>query len=198
MKVVGITGGIGSGKSYVAQILLSMGYAVYDSDSRAKDLYNEDAELRSRLIKLWGRDLYDEQTGQLRRQRLAEIIFSDKEALRMVNALVHPRVREDFDAWKRKQKEQGSAVGFIESAIIIGSPLEQMIDELWAVVADAPLRLERATRRDGVTEEAIRSRMVHQVSQEELVAQADFVICNNTDTPLLPQIQAGLAEILTP
>lgn len=194
MKVIGLTGGIGSGKSYVAQILRSMGYAVYDSDSRAKALYDEDLGLRRELVQRWGANLYDEHTGRLHRQRLAEIIFTDQEALTQVNALVHPRVRADFKAWIEKQKEQAAAVCFIESAIILGSPLEQMIDELWGVVADEALRLKRAMGRDATTEAAVRSRMARQVDQDSLKSRADFLINNDDNIPLLPQIIARLGR----
>lgn len=195
MTVVGLTGGIGSGKSYVAQVLRSLGYPVYDCDTRAKALYNEDADLKAQLIGLWGADLYDATTGLLVRQRLAEVIFADKEALSLVNSLVHPRVRADFEAWKRGEEARGAEVVFLESAIIVGSPLEQMIDELWAVVADDALRLQRAMMRDGASEEAIRSRMAHQASQEALMARSRHSIHNNLAQPILPQIYAGLGEL---
>lgn len=197
MKVVGVTGGIGSGKSYVARLLAGMGYAVYDTDTRAKALYNEDHELRRQIIALWGDDLYDEQTGLFRRERLAQIVFSDKDALRQVNALVHPRVRMDFALWTRREQERGADLCFIESAIILGSPLEQMIDALWVVVADDALRLQRAMRRDGADEAAIRRRMAHQAKGDSLLVCADCVIYNNdATTPLLPQIQTALARML--
>lgn len=195
MRAVGITGGIGSGKSYVAQVLRALGYPVYDCDVRAKALYNEDSDLKERLVGLWGEDLYDTGTGLLVRQRLAEIIFADKEALALVNSLVHPRVRADFEAWKRRELARGAAIVFIESAIIIGSPLEQMIDELWAVVARDELRLERAIRRDGATMEAIYNRMAHQASQEVLMSQARHIIYNNLEEPILSQIYAGLRDL---
>lgn len=192
MKTIGITGGIGSGKSFVCNILNHLGYPIYDSDSRAKALYDEDPILRQELVSRWGEELYDSTTGKLIRPHLAQIIFSDKQALAEINALVHPRVRADFAQWKVRQELLAHKVIFIESALIVGSPLRGMIDALWVVVAEDSTRLQRAMNRDIVDRDAILARMKHQIAQSELVALADHTINNDIDTPLLPQIIKGI------
>lgn len=196
MKTIGITGGIGSGKSFVCNILKHLGYAVYDSDRRAKELYDEDDTLRQELIRLWGAELYDEVTNKLQRQRLAQIIFSDSKALEQINALVHPKVRADFERWREQRAQRDDSLVFIESALIVGSPLEQKIDLLWAIVASETTRIGRAMVRDNVSEDAVRARMQHQILQSRLIELADWVINNDTDSILLPQIQAGLTSAL--
>lgn len=197
MKTIGITGGIGSGKSFVCNILKHLGYSVYDSDRRAKELYDEDDTLRQELIRLWGAELYDEVTNKLQRQRLAQIIFSDSKALEQINALVHPKVRADFERWREQRAQHDDTLVFIESALIVGSPLEQKIDLLWAIVASETTRIGRAMVRDNVSEDAVRARMQHQILQSRLIELADWVINNDTDSILLlPQIQAGLTFAL--
>lgn len=196
MKTIGITGGIGSGKSFVCNILKHLGYSVYDSDRRAKELYDEDDTLRQELIRLWGAELYDEVTNKLQRQRLAQIIFSDSKALEQINALVHPKVRADFERWREQRAQHDDTLVFIESALIVGSPLEQKIDLLWAIVASETTRIGRAMVRDNVSEDAVRARMQHQILQSRLIELADWVINNDTDSILLPQIQAGLTSAL--
>lgn len=196
MKTIGITGGIGSGKSFVCNILKHLGYSVYDSDRRAKELYDEDDTLRQELIRLWGAELYDEVTNKLQRQRLAQIIFSDSKALEQINALVHPKVRADFERWREQRAQRDDTLVFIESALIVGSPLEQKIDLLWAIVASETTRIGRAMVRDNVSEDAVRARMQHQILQSRLIELADWVINNDTDSILLPQIQAGLTSAL--
>lgn len=196
MKTIGITGGIGSGKSFVCNILKHLGYSVYDSDRRAKELYDEDDTLRQELIRLWGAELYDEVTNKLQRQRLAQVIFSDSKALEQINALVHPKVRADFERWREQRAQHDDTLVFIESALIVGSPLEQKIDLLWAIVASETTRIGRAMVRDNVSEDAVRARMQHQILQSRLIELADWVINNDTDSILLPQIQAGLTSAL--
>lgn len=196
MKTIGITGGIGSGKSFVCNILKHLGYSVYDSDRRAKELYDEDDTLRQELIRLWGAELYDEVTNKLQRQRLAQVIFSDSKALEQINALVHPKVRADFERWREQRAQRDDTLVFIESALIVGSPLEQKIDLLWAIVASETTRIGRAMVRDNVSEDAVRARMQHQILQSRLIELADWVINNDTDSILLPQIQAGLTSAL--
>ena len=121
---LGITGGIGSGKSYVASLLSERGIPVYDTDSRAKALYDEDSTLRQELIQLFGSQLYRTADGRLDRQALAKIIFGDREALAKVNALVHPAVRRDFLHWREGLLTEDMRLCALESALLLDAGLE--------------------------------------------------------------------------
>lgn len=185
---LGLTGGIGSGKSYIARLLEQRGIPVYDSDMRAKALYGEDAELRKALEQLCGSDIYDIQTGQLNRGLFASRIFTDRNLLSQVNALVHPAVRRDFVRWRQGLLERGVSRCALESALLLDSGLAAYVDRVLVVVAPMELRLERAMRRDQASEAAILQRMSKQQSQESLVKQADYVLYNDGTSPLEDQI----------
>lgn len=192
---LGLTGLIGSGKSYVARLLAERDIPVYDSDRRAKELYDEDPALRKAMVESFGEGIYDTTTGRLDRQRLAGIIFADREKLATVNALVHPAVRRDFASWRIQQAEQGTRACLIESALLLQASLVSYVDAVIVVTASEALRLERASQRDGVSKEAIRERMRHQLPEDELTRQADFVIVNEPTQALAPQLDALLARV---
>lgn len=192
---LGLTGLIGSGKSYVAQMLADRGLPVYDCDRRAKELYNEDPILKARMIDLFGESIYDSKTGFLDKQRLAGIIFSDKGKLAEVNALVHPAIRHDFSSWRSRQVEQGFKACIIESAILLQASLVSYVDYIVVVTASEALRLQRACMRDKVDEAVIRERMRHQLSQDELIRQADFVVHNEPNQALQPQLDTLLLQL---
>lgn len=195
IETIGITGGIGSGKSVVSRALTSMSVPVYDCDSRAKALYDESQELREGMIDLLGEAIYDTPDGRINRPLLSSRIFADAALLARVNALVHPAVRRDFDHWRRGQEAEGYTLCGLESAILVGQALEQMIDRLVVVAAPLELRLKRAAARDRTTEEAIRQRMAHQLSQQELIERGDAVVYNEPHRPLLPQLWDLLEQI---
>ena len=173
---LGITGGIGSGKSYVARLLAERGIPVYDTDSRAKALYDEDSTLREELIKRFGDRLYATADGRLDRSVLAEIIFSDRAQLERINTLVHPAVRRDFLRWRKALITEGFGLCAIESALLLDAGLDAYADRSIAVVASDDLRLERAMKRDGVQQEAIRARMAHQLPQQEMIRRCDYTM----------------------
>lgn len=198
MTVLGITGGIGSGKSIVSQVLRHLGIAVYDCDSRAKELYDEDQELRGAMTLLCGERLYETESKRLDRAYLASLIFGDKDLLSRVNALVHPAVRRDIDSWKERKRAEGHRLVALESAILLQSEgLRERVDSVAVVCAPEELRLARAINRDHATEGAIRQRMAAQLSEKELVAQADFVLHNDETHALLPQIEQMLTHLST-
>lgn len=187
MITLGITGGIGSGKSYVCRIIATMGIPIYDCDSRAKILYDTDPLLKRSMIALFGSELYKD--NQLDKGYLATRIFNDRALLLQVNQLVHPAVRRDIDAWKKKQEVQGSQVCAIESAILISSiDLMERVDRVLVVSASLEQRIERAQKRDNSTREAIEARINNQLSQEEMEHQAHYIVYNNGHEHLLPQI----------
>ena len=173
MYKVGITGGIGSGKSTVCAILAEFGVAVYDSDSRAKRLMNEDNTLRERLAERFGSEVYCAEG--LNRRYLAERVFGDPEELKALNAIVHPAVMDDFDRWALEQ--EGSYV-VLESAILFEASLDRRVDVSVAVMAPEELRIERAMQRDGAQREQIVARMNNQISDQERVERAKYTIVN--------------------
>lgn len=173
MYKVGITGGIGSGKSTVCAILAEFGVAVYDSDSRAKRLMNESDNLRERLIERFGNEVYSAEG--LNRAYLAERVFGNTEELKALNAIVHPAVMDDFDRWASEQ--EGSYV-VLESAILFEASLDKRVDVSVAVMAPKELRIERAMQRDGAQREQIVARMNNQISDEERVERAKYTIVN--------------------
>ena len=173
MYKVGITGGIGSGKSTVCEMLAGRGVAVYTADERAKALMATDAALRSSIIEAFGSDAYTAEG--LNRGFLAANVFASPEALARLNGLVHPAVMADFEAWAEQQ--EGDYV-VLESAILFEAALDDRVDVSVAVMAPEALRLERAIARDGASEEQIRARMRNQLSDEERNVRAKFTIVN--------------------
>lgn len=184
MVRIGLTGGIGCGKSYVARLLGKRGIPVYDSDSEAKRLSDSSVDIRNRLIALTGvGNLYAD--GMLNRKLLAEYLFESKENARAVENIIHPVVKADFINWAANQTASISA---IESAILFESGFTDVVD--YIVVVDAPmeLRIDRCVNRDSTTKERVLERMAAQMSQEEKCALADFVIFNDNVSDLEQQI----------
>lgn len=173
MYKIGITGGIGSGKSTVCRMFCEHGIAVYDSDSRAKKLMQESGAIRQQLIEVFGEECYNAEG--LNRPYLARCVFGDKDALQRLNSIVHPAVRADFRRWA---DEQQSAYVILESAILFEAGFETEVDSTLAVLAPKSMRLERTMQRDGVTREEVEQRMEHQMSDEELHSKARRTLVN--------------------
>lgn len=173
MYKVGLTGGIGSGKSTVAKLLAMRGVAVYVADERAKSLMEESEAVRSAIIAIFGEEAYA--AGALNRAWLAEQVFVSKELLARLNAVVHPAVMEDFDRWAEAQT---SEYVVIESAILFEAGLDGRVDATIAVMSPEALRLQRAMKRDGASREAIEARMRNQMSDDERCARARYAIVN--------------------
>lgn len=183
MMKVGITGGIGSGKSTVCRLFAQRGIAVYDSDSEAKRLMSDNADLRSAVIARFGAETYPD--GVLDRARLAACVFSDARALADLNALVHPVVIRDFEAWAGLQ--EGPYV-ILESAILFEAGLQGAVDRSIAVLAPVVLRIQRACRRDGCDEARIRERVAAQMTDDDLCRLADYTMVNILETDLEPSV----------
>lgn len=173
MYKVGITGGIGSGKSTVCRMLAERGVALYDADSRAKELMASSEALRKALIENFGAETFTAEG--LNRAYLAERVFNDKEQLRLLNSLVHPAVIADFEAWAEAQ--EGSYVLF-ESAILFEAGLESRVDAVVAVMAPESLRVERVMERDGHSHEQVMARIKNQMSDDERSDRAKYSIVN--------------------
>lgn len=170
--VVGLTGGIGAGKTSVSKLFESYGIGVFNSDEQAKALYATE-ELRNWLIQEFGDKIYKGE--ELQRQELAKVIFNDSEALKHVNAKVHPMVGEVFENWLSQQK---APYVIKEAAILIESGSYKTCDQIVLVSAPVPVRLQRVMERDGAGEEAVKARMSKQMSEDEKKKWADFVIEN--------------------
>lgn len=183
---VGITGGIGSGKSTVCRLFAARGVAVYDSDAEAKRLMCSDRTLRRALTERFGAETFRD--GELDRARLAGIVFNDAQALADLNALVHPAVMRDFEAWAARQ--QGDYV-ILESAILFEAGLEHAVDRTVAVLAPLALRIERTCRRDGCDAEAVRRRIAAQTDDDTLCRRANFSIVNVFESDL----EGAVAEL---
>lgn len=173
MYKVGITGGIGSGKSTLCQLLTAFGASLYDSDSRAKSLMAEDEKLHDALCDEFGAECYNDEG--LNRSFLASKVFGDEEALRRLNAIVHPAVRADFRRWAAEQR---SEYVILESAILFESGFDSEVDTTIAVLAPMEERLRRTVERDGVSREDVLRRISHQLSDDELHSRADRTIVN--------------------
>jgi dephospho-CoA kinase len=173
MYKVGITGGIGSGKSTVCGLLSAYGVAVYDSDARAKALMEQSAALRESLCAAFGEECYKE--DGLNRQYLASKVFGDEQSLMKLNSIVHPAVRADFRSW---DEQQSGEYVVLESAILFEAAFETEVDTTLAVLAPVEERVRRAMGRDGADREAILNRIQHQMSDEELHARADRCLVN--------------------
>lgn len=182
MIKVGITGGIGSGKSTVCRLFAARGVAVYDSDVAAKRLMA--GPLREAVEARFGQESYRD--GVLDRRYLADIVFRDREALQALDAIVHPAVMRDFEAWASEQ--QGDYV-VLESAILFEAGLEKSVDLTVAVLAPEKLRIERTCRRDGTDAESVRRRIAAQMSDDELHARADYTIVNILEEELAPAVE---------
>ena len=186
MKLIAITGGIGSGKSVVARIVNVMGFGVYDCDSRAKALMTEDAGVREQLVEAFGKDIYHDD-GSLNRQHLSSIAFADERALGRLNAIVHPATARDMLQWGRRQSDLGAKAAFVETALLRTAGLDRLVDEVWHVTAPDDIRVARVMVRSGLTAEQVRERMSAQ-SIEDTVAPGEQVIVNDNTAAVLPQI----------
>ncbi|WP_333660724.1 dephospho-CoA kinase [Chishuiella changwenlii] len=174
--IVGITGGIGSGKSTAAHFFEELGIPVYNSDTRAKVIQNEDETVKSKVIQVFGDEAYTKEG--LNRAFIAKQIFNNKEKLNALNKIVHPAVFLDFENWK---KEQNSKILIKEAAILIESGSYKDCDAVVSVVVDLDKRIERTIARDQSTKEEVLKRINNQISDEERIAKSDFIIDNNAD-----------------
>ena len=175
MKVLGLTGGIGSGKTTVANIFRELGVPVYIADDEAKKLMNSDAKLKKEIIVLFGDEAY--QNGILNRKYIANRVFGNKELLERLNAIVHPAVGKDFDQWK---EDQASVYVVYEAAILFEKGGYRKCDKNLLITAPREVRIRRIISRDLATPAEIEARMNNQWADEKKAKLADFII-NNKD-----------------
>ena len=193
MKRIGITGGIGAGKSLVAEIIKAMGYPVYNSDERAKELTESNPKIKEGLIHLFGEEIYQNDT--LNKFALAQAIFSDDSLREKVNALIHPIVREDFNLWALAQN---NSLVFNESAILFETGSFKNFDAIILVYAPKELRIKRIMKRDNCSENEVLKRMNSQFSDEEKYQLTEFRVLNDEQTPLLEQVEQIILSFLYP
>lgn len=176
--IVGLTGGIGSGKSTIAKQLCKMGYVIYDTDSHAKRLIIEDKSVRQQIEQLFGKEVYKD--GRYQTAIVAQRVFADKTLLSQLNAIVHPAVKNDILRWA---EQNPSATCIVECAILYQAGFDKLCDKVIAVTAPEELRIQRAIARDQADIEKVRARMRAQDIEKSL-QYADLVINNDGNTKI--------------
>ena len=184
MFKVGVTGGIGSGKSIICNVFHHLGIPVYRADIEAKRLMGETASIRNELLGYFGGDVF--QDGQVNRRYLADKIFSDPDARIFVNSLVHPVVRNDFTGWV--QKRSGTSYVIEEAALLFETGAWREFDYNILIEASAETRIQRIIRRDGIEKEDALARMASQMDPGEASELADFIIRNDINDFVIPQV----------
>lgn len=182
MKVVGLTGGIGSGKSTVANVFKFLGIPCYSSDDRAKMLYDVPA-IKNQVIDVFGEDVY--KNNRLNRAYLADQVFADREKLNVLNGIIHPAVQEDFETWKL---QQNAPYILKEAAILFESGSYKNCDRVILVTAPIETRIERVITRDSSTRQAVLDRIAKQWPDEQKIPLADFIIQNDGNHSIIKQV----------
>jgi len=184
MKVVGLTGGIGSGKTTVCKIFELLGIPVFYADDEAKKLYDE-AAIKSKVVKLFGKTILTKE-GKVDKIKLASIVFSDKPSLKKINSLIHPAVRQKFNLWKKRQK----AVKYVikEAAIMIESGVYKEMDYLISINSPKLLKINRMIQSSKLGISEIKKRMKEQIFDKERGKYADEIIINDDQHSLIEQV----------
>lgn len=179
-KIIGITGGIGSGKTTAANHFQTLGFPLYNSDLRARYIQNNNPEVIQQITKLFGPDSYT--NDGLNRAYIASQVFNNKKKIKQLNQIVHPAVFKDFEDWIEKQETK-----FVikEAAILIESGSYKDCDIIISILADAEIRINRAINRDQLSREAILSRISNQITDEERASYSDYIINNSKDLDYL-------------
>lgn len=183
IKTVGITGGIGSGKSTVCEIFRILGIPVFEADKVARNLMNENSVIRQNLVEWFGNEIYS--GNLLNRKLLAELIFNDNSLLTKVNSLVHPIVREEFEKWKNKQE---TVYAVYEAAILFESGFYKLMDFTILITAPEQIRINRVMKRDNLSPDQVVARIKNQWPDDEKRKLATTVIINDNKNLIIPQI----------
>jgi dephospho-CoA kinase len=192
MLKVGLTGGIGSGKTTIARVFASLGIPVYYADDAAKRLMNADAELKKKIISTFGENIYTQEG--LNRKALAAIVFNDREKLELLNALTHPVTIRDAQEWMNRQQ---APYIIKEAALLFESGSAENLDLVIGVYAPQHIRVKRVIDRDGVTVDDVMKRISRQVDEEMKMKLCDHVIINNDQKMVLPQVLALHEQFLS-
>lgn len=183
MLKIGITGGIGSGKSTVARVFETLGIPVYNADDAAKRLMQEDPELKKQIIILFGEKAYEQ--GKLNRSWISEQVFGNPEKVKALNAIVHPATIRDAHEWMSVQQ---TPYTLKEAALIFESGSEKSLDYVIGVDAPVELRIQRVMERDNISRDAILQRMNNQMDESEKIQRCDFIIYNDGNQLVIPQV----------
>ncbi|MDO4762946.1 MAG: dephospho-CoA kinase [Flavobacteriaceae bacterium] len=186
--LIGLTGGIGSGKSSVAKILEAEGFPVYYSDIEAKNIVNK-KEIKTKIIALLGENAYDN-LGKYNTKWIAEKVFQDENLLSQLNAIIHPAVKQDFEDWLKKQN---SPLVFKETALLFELGLEKKCYKSILITAEENIRIKRVMNRDGKTYREVKAIIDRQMPEKEKISRADFVIENNQE---LDNLQEKVKQVL--
>ena len=184
MIKIGITGFMGAGKTFIANEFSGQGVPVYNTDVETRRLQQENAELKSEIISLLGENSYID--GMLNRKWVSSQIFGDEKLKKRLMGIVGPYLIADIDLFYERNKDADMVL--LESAILFETPLIEKVDKVIFVQADEEVRLERANKRDGITEENYKLRMSSQIPEEEKIRRADYVIRNNDGDATLPRV----------
>ena len=192
-KLIGITGGIGAGKSTVSTICKHLGFKVYNSDQRAKEIVSEDSIIKKKLISFFGNNIY--KNGVLNRKFLSDKIFNDKSSLQQINSIIHPAVKKDFNCWVTNNSNE--KILFKESALLFESGAYKELDKIILIVSDKNLRVSRVLNRDQKrSKKEIESIIDKQIQEAEAIKYADIVIDNNHKKMLLPSVIRELEKLM--
>jgi len=185
MLKIGLTGGIGSGKTVVADIFRRLGVPVYDADAEARTLTESNEEIKSELKKYFGREIFFKDNS-LNREKLASLVFSNNEKLSQLNSIVHPVVKKHFSNWLQQNKASKYIIK--EAAILFESESNEGLDKIISVAAPEEIRVRRVMERDNVAEKKVRRIMKNQWSEEERNKRSDYIITNDDQTLIIPQV----------
>jgi len=185
MIQVGITGGIGSGKTTVCKVFELLGVPVYYADDEAKHLLDFNHEVKTSIVSYFGKEVLNED-GAINRKKLASFVFNDKGKLEKLNSIVHPAVAAHFEGWITRHSHYPYILK--EAAILFESNINTAIDKVITVTAPVELKINRAMQRDKITREQVEQRMQNQMSDEEKIKRSQFVIYNDEQQLLIPQI----------
>ncbi|HPE18806.1 MAG TPA: dephospho-CoA kinase [Tenuifilaceae bacterium] len=191
MVIVGVTGGIGSGKSVVCGIIRTMGFSVFNADAEAKFVIETDDAVITSLKRIFGEDVYI--NGKYNRTKVSEIVFSNKELLAKLNSVVHSALKRRFIEWLNMNSS--SKVVFFEAAILFESGANMWVDKVVVVTAPEELRIQRVTKRDGLTPGEVKLRINNQLHQGVLVAKSDYTIDNSEGKLIVPQVNTIISEL---
>ena len=183
MLKIGITGGLGSGKTTVAQIFEVLGIAVYYADAASKRLMNDDVQIKELVQNAFGENIYED--GRLNTKLLADIVFKDVKKLELLNSIVHPATINDADNW---MQQQNAPYAIKEAALIFESNSHKFLDFIIGVKAPEKIRIERGMQRDNLSRDEVLARMGKQMKEEEKLKLCNFIIKNDDEHLLIPQV----------
>lgn len=184
MKKIGVTGGIGSGKSIVCEIFKTLGCKIYNADERAKLLLDNNSEIRRQIMLNFGEQVY--QSGKADRKLLAAKVFNNAEALKTLNSIIHPAVSVDFQEWLQLYNDQPYIIK--EAAIMFESGANKQLDEVILVYASPEIRMKRVMQRDNITQDAVIARMKNQMSDDDKIKLSNYIIYNDGTQSLIKQV----------